>query len=118
MDHILITGLTVEMVIGVHRWERHAPRRLTLDLELGVDTRAAAASDDVADAVDYAAVCDTVRTVCAASAPALLERLLADIEARLFADFAPLRSLRITAHKAGAVPGAGIALRIYRQRPD
>lgn len=116
MDHILISGLSVELVIGVHAWERKAPRRLVLDLELDVDTADAAASDDVADAVDYAAVCDTVRAVCAASAPALLERLLDDVQRRLFADYAGIQGLRITAHKAGAVPGAGIALRIARQR--
>jgi dihydroneopterin aldolase len=120
MDHIRITGLSLDMIIGVHAWERVAPRRLVFDLDLGLDTRKAGASDDVSDAVDYAAVCERVRALCletnADNAPALLESLLERLAARLLADFPPVQSVDLKVQKPGAVQGVGIAVSIQRLR--
>lgn len=118
MDTVFVTGLTLEMVIGVHGWERTAPRTLRLDLELDTDTREAAASDHVRDAVDYQAVSDCVRAVAAAHAPQLLETLAEHIARRVFAEF-PIHALRLTVHKPGAVSGVeGVGIRVERRRED
>ena len=54
MDTVLIEGLNLRSVIGVHAWERAIRQRLQLDLALTVDTSAAGQSDAIEDAVDYA----------------------------------------------------------------
>src|SRR3546814_13682189 len=73
MDKVFIRGLQIDTIIGVHGWERQLPRPLILNLEMGVDTRDAAASDQVRDAVDYDAVAQAVRRVAEQQPPALLE---------------------------------------------
>ncbi|MDG1387948.1 MAG: FolB domain-containing protein, partial [Halioglobus sp.] len=53
MDIVYIEGLKTDAVIGVYDWERSIRQTLVLDLELASDNRAAAATDGIADAVDY-----------------------------------------------------------------
>jgi dihydroneopterin aldolase len=75
MDTIFIESLRVDALIGVYAHERGAVQPLLFDIRLGYDTRVPAASDDVADAVDYAAVCEWVRAFVAGRRPQLLEAL-------------------------------------------
>ena len=56
MDTVYIEGLKTDAVIGVYDWERSIRQTLVLDLELASDNRAAAATDGIADAVDYDAI--------------------------------------------------------------
>ena len=44
MDKVIIEGLQVDALIGIHAWERRGPQPLLLDLELAFDNRRAAAS--------------------------------------------------------------------------
>ena len=52
-DRIFLRGLTAECVIGFIDWERRVKQTVVVDLELPVDCRQAAVSDDVTDTVDY-----------------------------------------------------------------
>ena len=52
-DRILLEGLTAECIIGFIDWERRVPQTVVIDLEVPCDCARAAASDDVADTVDY-----------------------------------------------------------------
>jgi 7,8-dihydroneopterin aldolase/epimerase/oxygenase len=118
MDTIFIRGLRVETVIGVHAWERKLERPLVFDLELGTDTREAAASDHVRDAIDYAAVAETVTRLATEMQPALLETLAERIALQLFEDF-PIQRLRLVIDKPGAVPDVKqIGIAIERTRED
>ncbi len=118
MDTIFIRGLRVETIIGVHAWERQLKRPLLFDLELGVDTRAAAASDHVRDAIDYAAVTETVTRLAKDMQPALLETLAERIARQLFEDF-PIQRLRVVIDKPGAVADVKqIGVAIERVRED
>lgn len=118
MDTVFIHGLQAQALIGVHAWEREAPRLLRLDLELGVDIREAAASDHVRDAVDYAAVAERVRALCAREQPQLLETLAEHLARMLFREF-PICQLRLTLHKPGAVEGTdSLGVRIERRREE
>ena len=63
MDIVYLRHLTVDTVIGVWEWERRIRQTLIMDLELGVDTVAAAASDDLTYTVDYKAVSDRKTTL-------------------------------------------------------
>lgn len=56
MDHVFIEGLEIEALIGIYDWERRIRQTLVFDLEMGFDNRVPAASDDIADTLNYKAV--------------------------------------------------------------
>lgn len=105
-DTIRIDGLRVRTVVGVHAWEREAPRELRIDLVLETDLAAAGASDAIADTVDYDAVARCVSDRVTPLGARLIERV-ADEAARACRDADPrIEAVCVTVHKAGAVPGA------------
>jgi 7,8-dihydroneopterin aldolase/epimerase/oxygenase len=55
-DRVFIEGLLIEAEIGINADEFGRTQPLRLDLELGFDNRIPAASDAIADTIDYAAV--------------------------------------------------------------
>lgn len=57
-DSIELTALRSMMVVGVLDHEKHDPQPVEIDLVIDVDLRPAAASDDLADTVDYGAMTD------------------------------------------------------------
>ncbi len=115
MDTIFIRELEVHAVIGVHAWERQIEQRLVFDLELGSDCVAAAAlTDQVADTIDYVAVCAGVTALVHAARAQLLETLAVRVAEHLLADF-PLARVRVRVAKPGAVPEAGsVAVQVER----
>ncbi|MGY6518491.1 MAG: dihydroneopterin aldolase [Lysobacteraceae bacterium] len=72
-DRVFIEGLRVDALVGVYEHERHGRQPLRVDLELGYDNRVPAASDDLADTLDYAEVCAAVRDLAASRGDQLLE---------------------------------------------
>lgn len=78
-DTIELAGLGLTAVVGVLPEERDRAQPLRVDLSLEVDLTAAGISDDLADTVDYSAVCDRVADVAATSRPELLEKLAAEM---------------------------------------
>lgn len=118
MDKIFIRGLKVETIIGIYDWERTLVRPLIFDLELGFDSREAAASDRMRDSIDYAAVGQTVRDIALNLKPQLLETLAEKIARALFDQF-PILSLRLLIDKPGAIPDVkGVGVEIDRRRED
>jgi dihydroneopterin aldolase len=75
VDRILIPGLRELGVHGVLPEEQVRPQPFEVSVELHVDLAKAGASDDLADTVDYGAVCDAVSRVVASESYRLLERL-------------------------------------------
>ncbi|HYZ46764.1 MAG TPA: dihydroneopterin aldolase [Actinomycetota bacterium] len=78
-DAIVVRGLRVATRIGVTERERTQPQTVVVDLEITADLTRAAASDDLADTVDYSAVVDRVETFVAAAESNLLEHLAARV---------------------------------------
>jgi dihydroneopterin aldolase len=78
-DRIELRGLRVVGRVGVLDLERSQDQPLEVDLELAVDLATAGASDDLADTVDYGAVCTAVVAAVGEGHVALLERLAARI---------------------------------------
>jgi dihydroneopterin aldolase len=78
-DRIELRGLRVVGRIGVLDHEREQDQPLEIDLDLDVDLGAAGASDDLADTVDYGAVCTAVAATVAQGHVALLEHLAARV---------------------------------------
>jgi len=56
MDTLFISDLRVDAVIGIFDWERRIRQTLSVDLEVATDCAKAAATDDVAQAVNYKAL--------------------------------------------------------------
>lgn len=104
-DSVLIEGLAVETIIGVHDWEREVSQRLLIDLEMAWDNRVPAVSDDVADALDYAAVSERITGFIASARPQLLETAAEGISDLLQQEFG-VRWLKLVMRKPGAVPAA------------
>jgi len=74
MNIIFVHELRVDTRIGVYAWEQHLAQSLLIDLELALPSMKAFASDDFADALDYAAVVKRVQAFAADHPHKLLER--------------------------------------------
>lgn len=74
-DHILVSGLRVETRIGWTEEERAAAQAVLIDLDIETEAARSAASDDLADTIDYGAVIAEVAAYVAARETKLLERL-------------------------------------------
>jgi dihydroneopterin aldolase len=78
---VYIKGLQAQSVIGVYAWEREIRQTLVLDLEMASDTARAAASDQIADALDYAAISSQVISLVEGSEYQLIESLAEEVAA-------------------------------------
>jgi dihydroneopterin aldolase len=117
MDRVFIENLTVETVIGIFDWEREIKQAVSLDLEMEFDIRAAAASDAIADALDYKAVSKRLIQFIEQSQFQLVEALAERCAAIVLDEF-PVRHLRLKLSKPGAVRGSSaVGVIIERQRP-
>jgi len=85
MDRLLLEGMVFFGRHGALAAERELGARFTVDVELGVDLRAAGRSDSPADTVDYARVYETVREVVEGESHTLLESVAERTAARLLA---------------------------------
>lgn len=74
-DVIELRGLHVAGIVGVLAHERTQPQPLDIDLDITFDLAIAGASDNLADTVDYGALCGAAELVVASTAFALLEAL-------------------------------------------
>jgi dihydroneopterin aldolase len=70
-----LRGLHLQALIGVLPAELDTPQPIEIDVDVHVDVTQAAATDDLAFAVDYGAVCDAVVTAATSGHTGLLERL-------------------------------------------
>jgi dihydroneopterin aldolase len=105
MDIIYINELRVQAIIGVFAWERQLKQTLVIDLELGTDIRAAAASDALTHTLDYRAIARRSVQFIEASRFQLVEALAERLAELLRSEFS-IPWLRLTVHKPGAVRGA------------
>lgn len=104
MDIVYIKDLRVETVIGVYGWERQVRQTVVLDLEMACDVRAAAQSDDIADALDYKAVAKRVVAFTEENHFHLVETLAERLAETLRDEFR-IPWLRLRVNKQGAVRG-------------
>jgi len=105
MDRILIEGLEVRTVIGIFDWEREIRQTVRLDMEMAWDVKTAAASDDIADTLDYKAVSKRLISFVEASSFGLIEALAEHCAAIVREEF-NVPWLRLKLSKPGAVRGS------------
>jgi len=107
-DRIEIRGLRVHGRHGVLATERVAGQLFVADVTVHLDTSAAAASDELADTVDYAAVAGRVAAVLGGEPVALLETLAERIAGVVLEDERILE-VEVTVHKPQAPVGVSVA---------
>ena len=117
-DRIFLRGLTAECVIGFIEWERRVRQTVVVDLELPVDCRRVAVTDDVADTVDYKRVAKRVLSYIEASEFKLVETLAHRLALLLLEEFG-LEWVRISLNKPGAIRSSrDVGVVIERSRAD
>ncbi len=117
-DRIFLRGLTAECVIGFIDWERRVKQTVVVDLELPVDCRLAAVSDDVNDTIDYKKVSKRVLAFIEASEFKLVETLAQRLAMLILEEFA-LEWLRLSINKPGAIRNSrDVGVAIERSRAD
>jgi len=114
MDKVFIEGLEIDALIGIYDWERRIRQTLRFDLEMGFDNRVPAATDDIANTLDYKAVSKRLIEFVGQSDYGLVETL-AEQCARIVLDEFGVRWLRLELSKPGAVRGA-IAVGVVIER--
>ena len=84
---IEIRGLRVFAHHGVFEHERRDGQEFVIDVALRASSDAAGRTDDLADAVDYGAVCDRVVELVTGGPYNLIERVAEVVAAALLAEF-------------------------------
>jgi dihydroneopterin aldolase len=115
-DRIFLRGLTAECIIGFIDWERRVKQTVVVDLELPVDCRHAAMTDEVADTVDYKKVAKRVLAFIEASEFKLVETLAQRLALLILEEF-PLEWIRLSINKPGAIRNSrDVGVAIERSR--
>ena len=97
-DEITLTGLRVFGRHGVYDEERRVGQDFVVDVTLRLDTRPAAATDDVTDTVHYGELAEQIAAIVGGEPVDLLETLAARIADQvLTADL--VDRVRVTVHK-------------------
>ena len=121
MDRIFLRGMRFMACHGVLPHEREVPQPFEVDVEMGLDLRAAGESDDLDDTVNYAKVYDVVSTVLTVTRKYLIEAIAEEIADDLLRDFDSLRWVRVTVYKPSApIDGifSDVGVTILRRRKD
>jgi len=106
MDIIFLNGLRVECVIGVWHWERCITQTLICDIEIGFDTKTAAASGAITDTVSYREVAKRITSYIQETQANLIETLAEGVANILLLEFRA-EWCKVRLNKRGAVTGAG-----------
>ena len=101
IDELSVTGIECFAHHGVFEHERREGQTFVIDLTLGVDTRPAAASDDLHDTVDYGSLVARVKAAVESDPVDLIETLAQRISDVCISD-ERVDWARVTVHKPGA----------------
>jgi 7,8-dihydroneopterin aldolase/epimerase/oxygenase len=117
-DRVFLRGLTAECIIGFIDWERRVRQTVVIDLEVPVDCRRAAATDAVADTVDYKKVAKRVLAFIESSEFKLVETLAHRLAMLLLEEFG-LEWVRLQVNKPGAIRNSrDVGVMIERTRAE
>ena len=120
LDELRVTGVECYGYHGVFEHEKREGQPFVVDLTLGLDTRAAAASDDLRDTVDYGSLVAAVKAAVEADPVDLIETLAQRLSDVCLRDVR-VEWARITVHKPDAPIEAtfgDVTLTITRERPS
>jgi len=117
-DELSVVGVECRGHHGVLEFEKREGQPFVIDLVLGLDTRTAAASDDLRDTVDYGSLVASVKAAVENDPVDLIESLAQRIAEVCLLD-PRVEWVRVTVHKPEAPIDAtftDVALTITRKR--
>ncbi len=116
MDSIFLQDFRVDTVVGVHEWERLRPQTIELNIEIGLPSPKAGATDEILDTIDYETVEKRIRTDLENLNLTLLETLAEHIASVILNEFgAPWVKLSVA--KIAILPNVKrVGVRIERSR--
>lgn len=120
IDEITLTGVRAFGRHGVFEEERREGQEFVVDVTLYVRTAQAAASDDLADTVNYGAVAERIVELVGGEPVNLIEGVAARIAADLLTEQL-VQMVAVTIHKPHApitVPFSDVSVTIRRSRPE
>jgi len=119
MDTIFLSELKVDTIIGIWEWERRIRQTVVIDLEMSADIAKAAATDEVADTLNYKSVAKRIQEFVADSSFQLVETLAERIAAIVREEF-DVAWVKVRVNKPGAIRGSkAVGVLIERgERPD
>jgi dihydroneopterin aldolase len=117
-DRIFLRGLSVDCIIGFIDWERRIKQTVVIDIELPVDCRQAAVTDEVADTLDYKKVSKRIIAFVEGSQFKLVETLAHKIAMLILEEFR-VEWVRLSVNKPGAIRGSrDVGITLQRSRED
>ena len=117
LDRIHIKDLTVMGIVGINPDERTTPQEIRVNATLWVDTRLAAASDDIVDAANYRTIAKAMIAHLEAGDPMLVERLAQELVDIVFETEPRVESVEMTVEKPTALRYArSVGITIHRSR--
>jgi len=118
MDRIHIKDLLVSGIIGINPDERVTKQDILVNVTMWADTRDAATSDDIVDAVNYRTVAKRIIAHIEAGEPMLVERLVQEI-ADICLDDERVDQVEVTVEKPGALRFArSVGISVIRSRVE
>ena len=108
-----IRGLSVCAVIGAYDWERGVEQELIFSVDMASDVAAAARTDDLADALNYASAAETIAAVVQAGKFQLIETAAVRVAERLLAEYG-IGWVRVEVVKPRPAEGFSAAITIER----
>lgn len=103
-DSLRITALSVATQIGIHAWEQRITQKLLLDITIPVDL--STCNNELANTVDYEALCQLVTTFVESNAFTLIETVAEQV-AQLVKDAFKVSALTVSVSKPHAIKNAG-----------
>lgn len=116
MDSVFVRNLTVSTIVGVYPEERTSPQRVVVSFELVADTRAAAESDDLSQALDYGEAAQAVAEFVRASRFLLIEALADGIATLLLERYQAVRVVVEVLKPQAITEAETVGVRIERSR--
>lgn len=119
LDQIAIKDLLVRGILGINPEERTNRQDILVNVTMWADTRPAAQSDDITDAVNYRTIAKAIIAHIESGRPLLVERLVAEITALCFETDSRIQAVETTVEKPGALRFAeSVGITIFRTRED
>ena len=115
-DIIYIHDLKFDTIIGLLPNERETPQPICINLQVTVNTAVAAASTNIEDSLDYAALAEAVKKLTL-EAECLLVETLAGLIADLVLSYPLAQAVQVDICKPEALSdAAGVGVKIVRRR--
>ncbi len=119
LDQVFIKDLLVRGILGINPEERTNRQNIVVNVIMWADTRPAALSDAIADAVNYRTVAKAIIEHVENGEPMLVERLVEEIAALCFETDARVEAVEVSVEKPGALRFArSVGVSIFRSRDE